>query len=339
MKNDNIKNQYRVNEQIRVREVRIVGDGGSTVVPTRQALDMARDQGVDLVEISPNANPPVCRLIDYSKFLYQQKKRQKEMKAKQVKVEVKEIRFGPQTDEHDYQFKLKHAKEFLEEGNKVRAYVFFRGRSILFKEQGEVTQERHSATRQIDTEQSAKGDVKHDAKHDSDDRQTPPFLFSQQHTIAEHDQCTRHHEAKGFQDEGGHNQDDHAKEHLGFEEYKAVFPERRKGEFRIAFVLFNDLINVNGNTDQEQNNDCLGPHTGMQHVRVLHIALGHFGLQHVREVREPQEHEQEDIAEQFKQRKSAPFFCLFEYEVQETGEEGTLPRPDRNFIKDYFRSS
>ena len=138
MKSDNIKNQYRVNEQIRVREVRIVGDGGSTVVPTRQALDMARDQGVDLVEISPNANPPVCRLIDYSKFLYQQKKRAKEMKAKQVKVEVKEIRFGPQTDEHDYQFKLKHAKEFLEDGNKVRAYVCFRGRSILCKEQGEV---------------------------------------------------------------------------------------------------------------------------------------------------------------------------------------------------------
>ena len=138
MKNDSMKNQYRINEQIRVREVRIVGEGGSTVVPTRQALDMAHEQGVDLVEISPNANPPVCRLIDYSKFLYQQKKRQKEMKAKQVKVEVKEIRFGPQTDEHDYQFKLKHAKEFLEEGNKVRAYVFFRGRSILFKEQGEV---------------------------------------------------------------------------------------------------------------------------------------------------------------------------------------------------------
>ena len=133
-----MKNQYRVNEQIRVREVRIVGDGESTVVSTREALDMAHNQGVDLVEISPNANPPVCRLIDYSKFLYQQKKRQKEMKAKQVKVEVKEIRFGPQTDEHDYQFKLKHAKEFLEEGNKVRAYVFFRGRSILFKEQGEV---------------------------------------------------------------------------------------------------------------------------------------------------------------------------------------------------------
>ena len=138
MKNDKMKNQYRVNEQIRVREVRIVGNDGSTVVPTRQALDMAREQGVDLVEISPNANPPVCRLINYSKFLYQQKKRQKEMKAKQVKVEVKEIRFGPQTDEHDYQFKLKHAKEFLSDGNKVRAYVFFRGRSILFKEQGEV---------------------------------------------------------------------------------------------------------------------------------------------------------------------------------------------------------
>ena len=133
-----MKNQYRINEQIRVREVRIVGDGESTVVSTREALDMAHNEGVDLVEISPNANPPVCRLIDYSKFLYQQKKRQKEMKAKQVKVEVKEIRFGPQTDEHDYQFKLKHAKEFLEEGNKVRAYVFFRGRSILFKEQGEV---------------------------------------------------------------------------------------------------------------------------------------------------------------------------------------------------------
>ena len=133
-----MKNRYRVNEQIRVREVRIVGDNGATVVPTRQALDMAREQGVDLVEISPNAQPPVCRLIDYSKFLYQQKKHAKEMKAKQAKVEIKEIRFGPQTDEHDYNFKLKHAMEFLNEGNKVRAYVFFRGRSILFKEQGEV---------------------------------------------------------------------------------------------------------------------------------------------------------------------------------------------------------
>ncbi len=107
-------------------------------MPTRKALELARQAGVDLVEISPNAQPPVCRIIDYSKFLYQQKKHQKEMKQKQVKVEVKEIRFGPQTDEHDYQFKLKHAMEFLNEGNKVRAYVFFRGRSILFKEQGEV---------------------------------------------------------------------------------------------------------------------------------------------------------------------------------------------------------
>ena len=138
MKNDKMKNQYRVNEQIHVREVRVVSEDGSEVMPTRKAMDLARQQGVDLVEISPNAQPPVCRLIDYSKFLYQQKKRQKEMKQKQVKVEVKEIRFGPQTDEHDYQFKLKHALEFLLEGNKVRAYVFFRGRSILFKEQGEV---------------------------------------------------------------------------------------------------------------------------------------------------------------------------------------------------------
>ena len=133
-----MKNQYRVNEQIHVREVRVVSEDGSELMPTRKAMDLARQQGVDLVEISPNAQPPVCRLIDYSKFLYQQKKRQKEMKQKQVKVEVKEIRFGPQTDEHDYQFKLKHAQEFLLEGNKVRAYVFFRGRSILFKEQGEV---------------------------------------------------------------------------------------------------------------------------------------------------------------------------------------------------------
>ena len=137
-KQGNNKQQYRINEQIRVREVRIVDEDGSSVMPTRQALDIARQKGVDLVEISPNAQPPVCRIIDYSKFLYQQKKRAKEMKQKQVKVEVKEIRFGPQTDDHDYQFKLKHAKEFLEEGNKVRAYVFFRGRSILFKEQGEV---------------------------------------------------------------------------------------------------------------------------------------------------------------------------------------------------------
>ena len=138
MKNDKMKNQYRVNEQIRVREVRVVSEDGSQVLPTRQALDMARQMEVDLVEISPNAQPPVCRLIDYSKFLYQQKKRQKEQKANSAKVVIKEIRFGPQTDEHDYSFKLKHAIEFLKEGSKVKAYVFFKGRSILFKEQGEL---------------------------------------------------------------------------------------------------------------------------------------------------------------------------------------------------------
>ncbi len=139
MKKDNLKQQYRVNDQIHVREVRIVGDDvESVVMPTYKALQLAESKGVDLVEISPNAVPPVCRLIDYSKFLYQQKKRQKEMKAKQVKVDVKEIRFGPQTDDHDYNFKLKHAQGFLADGDKVKAYVFFKGRSILFKEQGEV---------------------------------------------------------------------------------------------------------------------------------------------------------------------------------------------------------
>jgi translation initiation factor IF-3 len=139
MKNDKLKQQYNVNDQIRAREVRIVGDDiESVVLPTYKAIQLAEQKGLDLVEISPNAQPPVCRLIDYSKFLYQQKKRQKEMKAKQVKVEVKEIRFGPQTDDHDYEFKLKHAKGFLSDGDKVKAYVFFKGRSILFKEQGEV---------------------------------------------------------------------------------------------------------------------------------------------------------------------------------------------------------
>ena len=139
MKNDNLKEQYRINERIRVREVRLVGDNVEQgVYPTSQALKMAEDQGLDLVEISPNAAPPVCRITDYQKFLYQQKKRQKEQKAKSVKVIVKEIRFGPQTDDHDYNFKLKHAIGFLQDGDKVKAYVFFKGRSILFKEQGEV---------------------------------------------------------------------------------------------------------------------------------------------------------------------------------------------------------
>lgn len=139
MKNDSLKGQHRINEQIRAKEVRIVGDDiEPAVFPIGQALKMAEDRGADLVEISPNAVPPVCRIIDYSKFLYQLKKRAKEQKAKQVKVNVKEIRFGPQTDEHDYNFKLKHAIGFLQDGDKVKAYVFFKGRSILFKEQGEV---------------------------------------------------------------------------------------------------------------------------------------------------------------------------------------------------------
>ena len=139
MKNDTLKGQHRINEQIRAKEVRIVGDDiESAIYPIAQALKLAEEHDADLVEISPNAVPPVCRIIDYSKFLYQLKKRAKEQKAKQVKVNVKEIRFGPQTDEHDYNFKLKHAIGFLQDGDKVKAYVFFKGRSILFKEQGEV---------------------------------------------------------------------------------------------------------------------------------------------------------------------------------------------------------
>ena len=122
MKNDNLKNQYRVNEQIRAREVRIVGeDVESVVMPLSKALSLAEEKELDLVEISPTAVPPVCRLIEYSKFLYQLKKRAKEQKAKQVKIDVKEIRFGPQTDEHDYNFKLKHAISFLKDGDKVKA--------------------------------------------------------------------------------------------------------------------------------------------------------------------------------------------------------------------------
>ena len=139
MRNDDLKMQYRINDRIRVKEVRLVGDNVEQgVFPIQQALMLAEEKQLDLVEISPNAAPPVCRIIDYQKFLYQQKKRQKEQKAKSTKITLKEIRFGPQTDDHDYNFKLKHAKSFLEEGSKVKAYVFFKGRSILFKEQGEV---------------------------------------------------------------------------------------------------------------------------------------------------------------------------------------------------------
>ena len=121
-------------------QVRLVGDNieNPGIYPLREALRIADELELDLVEISPKADPPVCKIIDYSKFLYQQKKKQKEMKAKAVKVVVKEIRFGPQTDEHDFNFKLRHAEKFLKEGAKVKAFVFFKGRSILFKEQGEI---------------------------------------------------------------------------------------------------------------------------------------------------------------------------------------------------------
>ena len=138
-KKNDIKDQYRVNERIRAKEVRLVGDNVEQGVYTiQEAIHMADEQGLDLIEISPNAVPPVCKILDYQKFLYQQKKRQKEQKAKSTKIVVKEIRFGPQTDDHDYNFKLKHAIGFLNEGAKVKAYVFFKGRSILFTAQGEV---------------------------------------------------------------------------------------------------------------------------------------------------------------------------------------------------------
>lgn len=108
------------------------------VFPINEAIKLAEEKGLDLVEIAPNAVPPVCKIVDYSKFLYDQKKKQKELKSKQQKVVVKEIRFGPNTDDHDFEFKLNHAKKFLEEGAKVKAYVFFKGRTIVFKERGEV---------------------------------------------------------------------------------------------------------------------------------------------------------------------------------------------------------
>ena len=131
--------QTHINDQIRAREVRLVGDNVEQgIYPIRTALAMAEELQLDLVEISPNAEPPVCKILDYQKYLYQQKKKAKEQKANQVKIQVKEVRFGPQTDDHDYNFKLKHAVNFLSEGNKVKAYVFFRGRSIVFKDQGEL---------------------------------------------------------------------------------------------------------------------------------------------------------------------------------------------------------
>ncbi|MEG1648784.1 MAG: translation initiation factor IF-3 [Rikenellaceae bacterium] len=134
------KDALRINGEINVKEVRLVGDNIATpaVVSILEARKMAEEMELDLVEISPKAEPPVCRITDYQKFLYQQKKKAKEIKAKTVKVVVKEIRFGPNTDDHDYNFKLKHAENFIKDGAKVKAYVFFKGRQIVFKDHGEI---------------------------------------------------------------------------------------------------------------------------------------------------------------------------------------------------------
>ncbi len=131
--------QHKINGRITASEIRlVVEEGEPRVMRTSDALRLAEEQELDLVEISPNANPPVCKIMDYRKFLYNQKRKQKELKAKQSKVVLKEIRFGPNTDDHDFEFKLTHAKKFLQEGSKLKAYVFFRGRTIVFKERGEI---------------------------------------------------------------------------------------------------------------------------------------------------------------------------------------------------------
>jgi translation initiation factor IF-3 len=133
------QDQHRINENITAAEVRLVGDNVEVgVYPLRKALTIAEEIGLDLVEISPNAVPPVCKILEYKKFLYEQKKRDKVLKAKTSKIVIKEIRFGPNTDEHDYEFKKKHAEKFLKEGAKLKAFVFFKGRSIVFKEQGQI---------------------------------------------------------------------------------------------------------------------------------------------------------------------------------------------------------
>ncbi len=129
---------HAINEKITAPQVRLVGEEGAEVLPLKEALRRADEAGLDLVEISPKADPPVVRIVDYQKFLYQQKKKAKEIKANAVKVVIKEIRFGPNTDDHDYEFKLKHAENFIKEGSKVKAYVFFRGREIVFKDKGEI---------------------------------------------------------------------------------------------------------------------------------------------------------------------------------------------------------
>ena len=131
--------QHRINEKIFATEIRLIIDGEEPqLMSVSKAIAMAEEQEMDLVEISPNATPPVCKIMDYKKFLYNQKRKSKELKAKQSKIVVKEIRFGPNTDDHDFNFKLAHARKFLEEGNKVKAYVFFRGRTIVFKDRGEI---------------------------------------------------------------------------------------------------------------------------------------------------------------------------------------------------------
>ena len=130
----------RTNEKIRATQVRVINSDGQNLgtLSTQEAINIAKQKGLDLIEISPNANPPVCKVMDYKKFVYEQKKREKALKAKATKVVVKEIRFGPNTDDHDYDFKRKHGEKFLKEGAKLKAYVFFKGRSIIYKDQGEI---------------------------------------------------------------------------------------------------------------------------------------------------------------------------------------------------------
>ena len=129
---------HKINEKITAPVIRVVGENIETgIYQLREALAMAEDQNLDLVEISPSASPPVCRIIDYKKFLFEQKKKQKEIKAKTAKVVIKEIRLGPNIDDHDFNFKLKHAEKFLQEGAKVKVDVFFKGRSIVYKDKGE----------------------------------------------------------------------------------------------------------------------------------------------------------------------------------------------------------
>lgn len=147
---DNDKFQFKINRDIRVPEIRLVGENLDEVsavagkeiepgiYPTRQVQSWAEDMGQDLVMISPNAEPPVCRIIEFNKFLYNKRKKEKEIKANTSKTVIKEIRFGPNTDDHDFDFKVKHATKFLEDGSKVKAYVTFRGRTIVFKERGEL---------------------------------------------------------------------------------------------------------------------------------------------------------------------------------------------------------